>query len=308
MSIQLLEYSPKIDKKLKKAAQEILKIEVNKVERIRQGEVNYVYKIKTRNKNFLARVPRYKNWPNIEKLQFVFKKLSEKNIPHPRIVFLDTSSTYFEFGLIIFEWINGKNGKTLISEGKLSQKKAVREIAKTLSKVHKIKINGFGEFDKNGKGNYKNWEEQVLSFTEDDLYKRAVKEGKYKNSLNKKGLDTIKNILSDFNYKPEPALVHKDPTPENVIFRNEKVTFVDWDNASGSTWIEDLAWITFWEGKKVKGWFIEAYRPKEQLDLINRVEKIIHIRLAVTNVPYFLYLAKNKEGADEMIRRLQKFV
>lgn len=308
MSDQILEYTPEIDEKIKEVVPKILNTNVKKIERITQGEVNYVYKIETENQALLVRVARYKDWPKIDKLIWISDQLAKVEIPHAKVLFSDTASKYFKFGFIISEWTEGEDGMSLIKRNKLTRKIAVKKIAKTLSKTHKIKVEGFGEFNRDGKAIYKTWEESVFSFLEDSLYKRAVKENKYENHLNRKGIENIKRIIKEINYKPNSVLCHRDPTPENVIFNDDKIVLIDWDNAIGSTWIEDLAWITFWMGKKARNWFFETYKSNEPLSLVEKVERIIHLRLAITNIPYYFYSAKNYKAGERMKRKLRSLV
>ncbi len=308
MADQIFEYTPEIDQKVERAVSETLNEHVKKTERISQGEDNYVYKVKTNDQIVMTRVARYKDWPRIDKLLWISKQLIKTKIPHAKILFSDTSSEYFKFGFMIVEWIEGDDGMSLIKRNKLSRKSAVKKIAKTLSSVHKIKVKGFGEFDKNGKGKYKTWENHIFSFLEDPLYKRAVREKKYKNSSNEMGVENMKKIIKQINYKSESVLTHQDPTPENAIFNNDKAILIDWDDAVGSSWIEDLAWITFWMGQRAQSWFLETHKPNEPLDLIKRIERIIHLKLAITLLPYFLYLAKNDKNADRMNKKIRSLV
>ena len=308
MSDRILEYSPEIDIKIEKVVLEVLGVKVKSLERIREGEVNYVYKVKTENQIILFRIARYKDWPDIEKLTWIFKKLAKNSLTHPKVLFSDTSSKYFKFGFIISEWIYGKDGMALIREGKLSRKTAVEKIAETLQKVHQINIGGFGIFNSEGKGKYKTWEDSLFSFLKDPKYKRAVRTGVYGKDLSEKGALTMKEIIKDLNFEPKSVLTHQDPTPENVIFYKNKIALIDWDNAKGSVWIEDLAWITFWMGKKARRWFLEVYKSEESLDLIEKIEKAIHVRLAITLIPYYLYSTKNHKNAKKMKRRLRILV
>jgi len=303
----IFEYSPEIDLKVKSVIPEVLGIKVKSLERISQGEVNYVYKVETERQMLLVRIARYKNWPDIRKLGWIFNKLEQKGIPHPKILFSDTSSKYFRFGFMITEWVDGKDGMSLIREGNLSRKMAVGKIAETLRKVHKVSIDGFGKFNGNGKGEYTTWEESLFSFLEDSKYRKAAGDGVYKENLNEKGIQEMKKIIKKLNYQPKPVLTHQDTTPENAIF-NGGVTLIDWDNAIGSSWIDDVAWITFWMGKKARRWFLEVYRPQEPLDLIEKVEKVNHFRLAITLLPYYLYSTKNYKAVERMKRKLRGLV
>ena len=195
MADWIFEHSPAIDIKVKNVIPEVLGVKAKSLERISQGEVNYVYKIKTENQIVLARISRYKNWPDINKLKWIFNKLEKKGIPHPKILFSDTSSKYFRFGFMITEWVDGKDGMSLIREGTLSRKMAVGKIAETLRKVHKVSIDGFGKFNGNGKGEYTTWEESLFSFLEDSKYRKAAGDGVYKENLNGKGIQEMKKII-----------------------------------------------------------------------------------------------------------------
>ncbi len=308
MTDTILEYVPKIDKKLEKVVRAVLGVKVKSLERIRQGEVNYVYKVKIESQTVLVRVARYKDWPDIGKLTWIFEKLTEKGIAHQKVLFSDISSEYFKFGFTIYEWLDGKDGMTLIKEGQLSRKEAVVRIAQILQKIHRISIDGFGMFNHKGEGKYKTWEESLFSFFEDPKYKRAVKVGVYGKGSLEKGILAMEELIKNLDFKPKSILTHQDPTPENAIFDKDEITLIDWDNAKGSVWIEDLAWITFWMGKKAQKWFLEAYKSNDPLDLIEKVEKVIHIRLAITLLPYYLYSTKDYKNARKMKGRLRSLI
>lgn len=308
MSNWILEYSPEIDKEIAKVIPKVLGVAVKNIEKIKQGEVNYVYKVETEDKNILVRVARYKGWPNIDKLNWISRQLAQKDILHSRVLFSDISSNYFKFGFMIMEWINGEDGMSLIKEGKLSRKRAVKEIAETLQKIHEITVRGFGEFNGEGKGKFRSWEERLFSFVEDEKYKKAVGAGIYGENLHEKGIKAMRKIIKELDYKPKLVLTHQDPTPENAIFNKDKIVLIDWDNAIGSTWIEDLAWITFWMGKEVRRWFLRVYEAQEPLSSIEKVEKVIHLRLAITLVPYYLYSTKNYKAVEKIIGKLKNLI
>jgi aminoglycoside phosphotransferase (APT) family kinase protein len=308
MSNQILEYSPEIDKKIFQVIPQILGVNVKRIIRISQGEVNYVYKVETENQVVLVRIARYKNWPDIGKLTWIFEQLTKRNIPHAEILFSDTSSKYFKFGFMINKWIDGEDGMSLIKEGKITRRKAIEKIARTLLKLHQITIQGFGDFDGDGQARYRTWKESLLYFLKDASYRRAVKEGKYENNLNIKGIKMMNKLVTEANYEPRSVLVHRDAMPENAVFSPEAVVLIDWDDAIGSTWIEDLAWITYWMGEESRAWFLGVYKTNEPLELIKKVEKIIHLKLAITLIPYYVYATKNYEAADRMKNRLKTLI
>jgi len=96
----ILEYTPKLDTELRKALCLILKQELN-LERIKQGEVNYAYKVTNAQSIPLyhARIFRYEGHPDIEKLLWLSKELKKRNIPQARILYSEKSSINFPNGV-----------------------------------------------------------------------------------------------------------------------------------------------------------------------------------------------------------------
>jgi Ser/Thr protein kinase RdoA (MazF antagonist) len=247
MPNKILKYSKALDGRVLEAVEEVTKVESVRAVRIIQGVVNYVYKVETKNGNYLVRVFRTREWLKDGKLKWIEGQLAKKNIPHSKTLFYTRDNKYFPFGFMINEFLEGPDAKIAGNRlKKLSLHKAFYEVGKILRKVHSIKIKKYGEIN-NGYGTYKDF---ITWKLEQEVW-TPLKEFNGKYGLSVKLYPEIEKIvrscLQPFIRTFRPVLVHCDANRENAIWTKDgRYILVDWDNAYSSIWLNDLTELTFW--------------------------------------------------------------
>lgn len=177
-----------------------------------QGYCNINYLLVTTNNRYLIRVFKRKNSVNISRdfEYFIQKKASKKNIA-PKPLYINNKKTY-----MITEFLEGKHKNNL-------DKKELKELIKTIKKLHKIKI-----------------DQKPYKIEKDlDNYKKILDDKLSKNIIN----DTKKRLLKIKKYDNHFVTSHHDLNPKNIIFYNSKIKFIDWEYAGVNSVFFDLASI-----------------------------------------------------------------
>ena len=307
--MSILEYNIEFDHKLEKVLRNIFNRNLY-VERINQGEVNYAYKVFYKNNIPLyhARIFRYEGHPDIDKLVWISEELSQRNIPQSKIVYYDKSSENFLNGFMVSEWIEGKNGWQYIEDGDFSLKDFTLETSKILSKVHKIQTSSFGWLYGKGLGYYDTYENRIIKLPEKEEYRKLVNEGIVEEKFLMDIVDLLKRAFTKITLPKQPVLVHSDPTPDNVIVKDDGTfVLIDWDDSEGSWWVRDYSYLRYWSDKpeEIKEGFLEGYgdigMDDKELEIAELVEWILQsLRL----LPYFKFDYVNEERFQKRKKRL----
>jgi thiamine kinase-like enzyme len=307
--MSILEYNIEFDQKLEKVLKNIFNQKLY-VERINQGEVNYAYKVFDKNNIPLyhARIFRYEGHPDLGKLVWISKELSQRSIPQSKIIYYDKSSEHFLNGFMVSEWIEGKNGWQSIKDADYSLRDFITETSKILSKVHQIKTSSFGWLYGKGLGYYDTYEDRIIKLSEKDEYNRLVNEGIVKEKFLMDIVDLLKRAFTKIALPKQPVLVHSDPTPDNVIVKDDGTfVLIDWDDSEGSWWVRDYSYLRYWSDRpeEIKKGFLEGYgdivMDNEQLEIAELIEWILQsLRL----LPYFKYDFVNEERFQKRKERL----
>ncbi len=267
---------------------------------IPQGESNRVYKVKTNNGFILFRAPKSRKESHIEKLVWVEKALTKQSIPHAKLLYATADSTLFAYGFSIFEYIENTSSRDAILSGKTTLEEFHTELGQLLQNVHAITFPAFGNIP------------LVLENSNDDFVVYNSKE--VQRILSKvEGLETDfpKNIaplvcakletLHSLKPKLKPVLCHTDPAPNNCVWNEQMGTvLIDWDDARATSWVADLADLTY------SGSHLNELGPREErrkriltsfldghglgdfsYNEVLQVEHIMHILKAVHHLPYY---------------------
>jgi Ser/Thr protein kinase RdoA (MazF antagonist) len=320
MSDTIFHYSQEIDTHIQTTVQEILNSQVISSAKINQGEVNHVYKITTEGAVVIARIFRRPHWPENGKLPWIEEQLSRHNIPHAKTIYYSRESTYFPYGLMISEYIEGKNGIDAIYEGTISFEKFHEQLAQLLKKIHKIEIKKFGQVTQ-GEGQYDDYIEYRVSKLPSRL--NQISDDKdFDHTTTQRVEEVIRKNLQPLQNKLKPVLVHGDPTPDNTIYSsNGQIILIDWDGALSDIWVWDHAWMTYWGShlskfgdieerrQKMRESFIKGYGENDfTADELKRIEKTLHILQAIDLLPYYYQDNKNPEAYNKTKNKLQKLL
>ena len=172
-----------------------------------QGLCNKVYKIKNLDTTYILRIFKKKQYLEINRKQeFKIQKKAYKKSLSTKPLLLDLKNNF-----MICEYLKGTHKKEL-------NKKEIKNIARKLRKLHKIKI-------KNNSYSFKN---------ELKYYEKILKNNKSQKII-KKSLKLLKK-----SKKKDFVLCHNDLNQENIIFSKE-IFFIDWEFSKINNRFFDLA-------------------------------------------------------------------
>lgn len=288
------------DFNISKAVAEALGCRVEEITDIPQGESNRVYKVKTDKGLILFRVPKNKKESHMEKLIWVDKALTERAIPHAKLLYATPDAALFPYGFSIFEYIKNVSCRDAILNGKTTLEEFHTELGQLLQKVHAITFPAFGNIP-------------LLPEQGDDDF--VVYNSKQVQRILSKveELETAfpKNIaplvctkleaLHPLKPKLKPVLCHTDPAPNNCVWNEQLGTvLIDWDDARATSWVADLADLTYSGShlndlgprierrKRILASFLDGHGlGKFTYEEVLQVEHVMHILKAVHHLPYY---------------------
>lgn len=309
----VFEYTEKISKQIPRVLRDILGLKVKSISRVKDGEVNYNFRVNTDDEPVIMRVFRYEFWPREETLRLVEEKLEELGIKQSKIIHFDNSNKYFPNGFMIAEWIEGVSGKKAIKLKLTTEKEVIEKTAKILRKVHSIQFKKFGTlpFDQRSKGvdDFSDW---VLNFDGENRFERLTEKGLVSKELINDARGKLQVFLGRIDFGIKPVMVHGDATPENIIWTKEDLVLVDWDSVKATSWSYDLAWLTYWydwQVNKVLSWFLKGYGVSNiNLNEFRLLERIFHLMLALKLLPYYAFDIQDKEKLNSEIKKLERFL
>lgn len=317
MDSQPLRYTKDIDEKIVNAVEDSLKTNVASFEKIEKGEFNHVYKVITDRGNVIIRVFRSGEWPEEDKPMWIEKRLMEPDVPHAKVLFHTRSNTFFPYGFMITEYIEGENGWDAITNGKVTFEEFHKELSKILEKIHNVKVKKFGLL-KGGEGEDINFTKSKLIRLQEEWDKAKAIED-LDESLFEKAKNIVQKTLEKLNDKFTPVLIHGDAGPDNCVFTPDgKIILVDWDSSKSSIWFEDYSWMMYW------GSHISSYGPRDERmrqifessseitkatdftrEELWELARSLHIIQAMNLLAYYYIDQKNMEAYESTKKRLE---
>lgn len=306
----VFEYTEEIPKQIPKALEEVLGLKVEALHRLKGGEVNYSFRVDTNEGPVIARVFRYESWPREDTLRLVEENLGRLGIRYPRTIYFDRSDRYFQNGFMVGEWIKGMPGYDAIKLGLVTEERMIEEVAKILRRVHTVKFEKFGRppFNRHSKGE-KDFSSYVLKFGGENRFERLVKEGLVLGELIELGKSRLQNLLNKIDFVIEPVMVHGDAGPANIIWTSEGPVLVDWEDMEATSCVYEVAWLSFWEGDKIRKPFFKGYGTDNiRMAECGLLESVFHLMLTLKLLPYYAYDLQKKERLESGIDKLQKLL
>ncbi len=301
----IYKYNKSIDKKVAKAVAKILKTRVYSCAKFAKGEINHVYKVETTKGLFVARVFRYKDWPEKAKLPWIEKQLEKAHLPHAKTLYYSRKPTYFPNGLMIQTYIEGLLGTDAVKTKLISEQELYTRLGKVASKLHKIPCPAFGSpVDKTKQSkNYINMQTKRTGEILVSLVKAK--------ELSNKAVTTAKNRLEkELNLLKKnlhPVLIHGDMSPSNVIVGKNKILYlIDWDNSRAGIWPAEYIELSrrhltdnLPQSKQVllkkcfyKGYGSKNLSPKQ----LTKLEAVLMLIRQVWQMHYYLFDRKEKQN------------
>lgn len=186
-----------------------------------------------------------------------------KGIPSYNTYIIHDLENETDIAYQIIEKIEGNTVKFYLNEHPEKEDKLVYDMGRTLAKVNKIQVKGFGPFsnEEARKGNlfgrYNSLNDSINAGLDENL-ERLVKY----NTISLEIASKMKTLFQNnklLNYD-SPVLIHNDFADWNLLTDGDKITGVlDWDECVGGHPIQEIAcWSTFFEPKRIKE-FLKGY-------------------------------------------------
>jgi Ser/Thr protein kinase RdoA (MazF antagonist) len=218
-----------------------MKVRASAVHRLEDVPNNSVFRIEADSRPFIFKI--YSNdWPEDGKLPFVSRKLKEANIPHAEIFAYCKDSDTFPHGFIIEECLPGTTAdKLALPHGETL--KLLEKLAKLVSRVHQIKLTGYG-YTGSGIADYDTFSEYMFDVLNDNIPKLAET-----GFMSAAELESVSQALYE-KLKPcdvfPSVLTHGDLSAKNILVHSDGITLIDWDDAHSLCWMADIARMTLW--------------------------------------------------------------
>ena len=170
----------------------------------------------------------------------------------------------------VIEKLPGDTIQFYLKNNPEKEKDLVYQMGKTMARLHRIKVSGFGPFDnelaKDGKlvGIHKSLNDSVNAGLSENLERLVNYDILTQSIADKMKLLFENNNLLDFN---EPVLIHNDFADWNLLTDGNKITgVIDWDECVGGHPIQEVAcWSTFFDPERLplflEGYFSETKKP-----------------------------------------------
>jgi aminoglycoside phosphotransferase (APT) family kinase protein len=237
MDAQFLRYSKEIDTNIVRALEFEMNVHVLGAKKTEGGEFNYSYKITTDKDTLIARVFRERNEPPDGKLEWVEGQLSDHKIPHAKMLYYSRDETFFPYGFMVAEFLEGKDGKRAIMDGDISFADFFDKLAPLLQQIHSITTIGFGEI-RNGRGEYNTYYDSKLGLYE-RIKDRLSPLADIEVDVHERVLQEVLK-LQQYEGLFESVLLHGDPPPGNSIVKPDGgIILIDWDNVKCGSWIDE---------------------------------------------------------------------
>lgn len=285
-------------KQVQKAVKKTFEKSPKTVNKIDEGLIHETYTVEVNGDNFILQFSG-KDEENHSALSQCLKmyELLQGTVPVPETVTKEVQEIDGR-NFTVVKNVDGVSGEQNISPQK------TREAGKTLAKIH-----GFTEFEEEGWIKFnggKNPQElldnlEIIEFREKNLKRKKLSELEEKiETFSKKGLEDVAEETRKFieehgDFFPEeytPVLIHDDFTPDNIIYRKERLNgVIDLDYAFSGLEVRNIVKSanSFWmhdpgAERNIRNNFYEGYSEERSLpeDFDNlenffRIETLVHL-------------------------------
>lgn len=296
---------------LKTSLEENLHTKVLDITRITQGEVTQVYKVITPDGPVIARVFRSLKYPEDKKLQWIEEQLAKQKIEHPKILFYSRKQTYFPYGFMVAEFVDGESCRDAILKGEITFSEFHEQLAELLNRIHKIKVSHFGALLASGGDTYSNFERLASGRTQKALMRLQGSSADYL-MLEEAKLYVLK-YAAKYNSRITSCLVHGDAIPANSIYTPKgSIVLIDWDGAAADTWVHDYACLTYsgsymdeigsldTRRRQIREAFERKYTNQDfSSKELRELEKVLQILQILDNLAYYYDDKKDRTAFDQ---------
>jgi hygromycin-B 4-O-kinase len=215
---------------------------------------------------------------------------SEPGVPSYKTLSIHELENENDFAYQIIEKLPGTAVVKWLETHPQDELDLLKQCGRTMSKIHQIKVEGFGPFDnekaKNNKliglhSSYINALQAGLTFNLDVLTR--------KNIFTSKQVTGINDLFSNSNkllHCDNPVLIHNDFADWNLLTDGKNITGVlDWDECVGGDYISDIAcWSTFFEPERLNGMLEGYFENKEKPKDFDEKLKLLIFRYVISKM------------------------
>lgn len=213
----------------------------------------------------------------------------ENDIPAYKTYLIHELESDSDISYQVIERLNGDTVQFCLKEHPEKEERLVIEMGKTMARLHKIKVHGFGPFDngqaKNGKlvGKHKSLKDSINAGLEENL-ERLVKY----NILTKRVADKMKTLFDDNELLNSDisVLIHNDFADWNLLTDGNTITgVIDWDECVAGNPIQEIAcWSTFFDPERIKP-FLKGYFSEIPIyDNFDEMFQLMRLRYTISKM------------------------
>lgn len=240
-------------------------------------------------------------------------RASENGIPAYRTYCVHELENTDDIAYQVIQKLDGDTVQFCLKNHPEKEELLVREMGKTMAKLHKVKVDGFGPFDnvkaKNGilMGVHATLESAVMAGLKENL-DRLVK---YE-ILTGDTAEKMWNLFdgNDLLKSDSAVLVHNDFADWNLLTDGQSITgVIDWDECVAGHPIQEIAcWSTFFDPERVKP-FLEGYFSEiPRYDNFEDMFQLMRLRYTISKMALRIkrYTYEQTEFLKGMIEKGEK--
>lgn len=237
----------------------------------------------------------------------------DNKIPAYKTYIIHELSNTDDISYQVIEKLDGDSIEFYLNEHPEKEDKLVFEMGKTMARLHKIKVKGFGPFNndeaKSNKliGIFDSLHDSINAGLEENL-DRLVKYSILSKEVADKMLVLFKNNpLLEFN---EPVLIHNDFADWNLLTDGTTVTgVIDWDECVGGHPIQEIAcWSTFFKPERIVPFLDGYYSEIRKPDNFEELFQLFRLRYTISKMALRIkrYTYEQSPFIKTMIKNGQK--
>jgi aminoglycoside phosphotransferase (APT) family kinase protein len=240
----------------------------------------------------------------------VTRLVQSRDIPAPVVVKADVTRTHLPFDFEILQEARGQSLKSVEDPETQHVPEAIlRDLGRSLAKVHSIHVRGFGLLDAYPPifGVLESWPDYLRLHLDNHL--EICEELKAISPRERRMIDSLL-LEAEPLFKSAPCqLLHGDPGHHNVFVEEEKVScLIDWEDAMGGDPVFDLAfWGTFTR-EEFREPLLAGYTEVRTLpEDFERRYWLYYLRISLSKTVHrFLFNYKERPGRPAASQRIQK--
>ena len=189
----------------------------------------------------------------------------------------------------VIEKLNGDTIQFYLKEHPEKEETLVYEMGKTMAKLHKIKVEGYGPFinEEAKKGNligrFKTLQESINAGLEENL-ERLVKYNVVSNNVANKMKALFDN--NPLLNSKEAVLIHNDFADWNLLTDGNTISgVVDWDECVGGHPVQEIAcWSTFFDPERITNFLKGYFSETEKYDNYEELFQLFRLRYTISKM------------------------